>query len=158
MNKNNFEQMKSIARAYTTKRECSVQEAVYHVMPELWLRKCSPGVLFANSNLPEHRYKMCLNEEEIKELPEDSTNIFKKNMIDRYMDRPNSQFAGGKYGAVAFICFADFLANYYLMPKPNVDLLNDNQPDILIEDLIQTATETSNFPAVLPLMSSKEKL
>ena len=30
MNKNNFEQMKSIARAYTTKRECSVQEAVYH--------------------------------------------------------------------------------------------------------------------------------
>ena len=158
MNKNNFEQMKSIARAYTTKRECSVQEAVYHVMPELWLRKCSPGVLFANSNLPEHRYKMCLNEEEIKELPEDSTNIFKKNMIDRYMDRPNSQFAGGKYGAVAFICFADFLANYYLMPRPNVDLLNDNQPDILVEDLIQTATETSNFPAVLPLMSSKEKL
>ena len=95
--------MKSIARAYATKRECSVQEAVYHVMPELWLRKCSPGVLFANSNLPEHRYKMCLNEEEIKELPEDSTNIFKKNMIDRYMDRPNSQFSGGKYGAGAFV-------------------------------------------------------
>ena len=55
---------------------------------------------------------MCLNEEEIKELPEDSTDIFKKNMIDRYMDHPNSQFVGGKYGAVAFICFADFLANY----------------------------------------------
>ena len=35
MNKNNFEQMKSIARAYATRRECSVQEAVYHVMPEL---------------------------------------------------------------------------------------------------------------------------
>ena len=68
MNKNYFEQMKSIARAYATKRECSVQEAVYHVMPELWLIKCSPGVLFANGNLPENRYKMCLNEEEIKEL------------------------------------------------------------------------------------------
>ena len=106
------------------RRECSVQEAVYHVMPELWLRKCSPGVLFANSKLPEHRYKMCLNEEEIKELPEDSSNIFKKNMIDRYMDRPNSHFADGKYGAVAFICFADFLTNYYLMRKHNKDLLN----------------------------------
>ena len=68
-------------------------------MPELWLRKCSSGVLFANINLPENRYKMCLNEEEIKELAKDRTNIFKKNMIDRYMDRYNSS------------------ANYYLMPN-----------------------------------------
>ena len=73
------------------------------------------------------------------------------------IDRPNSQFAGGKYGADAFICFADFLANYYLIPKPNADLLNDNQLDVLVEDLIQTVTETSNFTAILPLMSSKEK-
>ena len=42
--------MKSIARAYSNKRECSVQEAVYQIMPELWLRKCFPAVLFANSN------------------------------------------------------------------------------------------------------------
>jgi len=33
--------MKSIARAYTTKREVSVQEAAYLVLPELWLRKIS---------------------------------------------------------------------------------------------------------------------
>ena len=44
------------------------------------------------------------------------------------------------------------------MPKPNECLLNDNQPGILLDDLIQTVMETSNFPAVLPLMSSKEKL
>ena len=44
LNKSKFELMKSIARAYTTKRECSVQEAVYHVIPELWLRKTCPGV------------------------------------------------------------------------------------------------------------------
>ena len=34
-NKTNTEQIKSIERAYETKRECSVQEAVYLVMPEL---------------------------------------------------------------------------------------------------------------------------
>ena len=113
-------------------------------MPELWLKKCSPGVLFANSNLPENRYKMCLNEEEIKELTKDSTNIFKKNMIDRFMDRPNSQFSAGKYGAVAFICFADFLTNYYLMPKPNEDSLNDNQPESLVEYLIQKYSYRDN--------------
>ena len=52
------EQMRKIARAYLTKRECSVQEAVYHIMPELWLRKCNPRVIFANSNLPADRYKV----------------------------------------------------------------------------------------------------
>ena len=32
-----YEKMKAIARSYTTKSECSVQEAVYLIMPELWL-------------------------------------------------------------------------------------------------------------------------
>ena len=35
--KSDNERMKAITRAYTTKRECSFQEAVYLVMPELWL-------------------------------------------------------------------------------------------------------------------------
>ena len=43
-NKSKLELMKSIARAYITKRECYVQEAVYQVMPELWLRKTFPGI------------------------------------------------------------------------------------------------------------------
>ena len=32
-NKTNIEQMRSIGRAYTTERECSVQEAAYLLMP-----------------------------------------------------------------------------------------------------------------------------
>ena len=99
-NKSKFEQMKAIAREYATKRECSVQEAVYHIMPELWLRKTSPRVMFANSNLPENRYKLFRTQEEINELPEDSTDIFKRNMLDRYIDRPNSTFKGGKYSVI----------------------------------------------------------
>ena len=79
---NNYDQMKLIARAYASKRECSVQEAVYHIMQELWLRKVFPLVLFANTNLPENRYRVCVCEKEIKQLPESSTDIFKKNMLD----------------------------------------------------------------------------
>ena len=59
-------------------------------------------------------------------------------MIDRYMDHRNSQLLP--------------------MPKPNEDLLNDNQPDILLEHFIETVTEISNFPGVSPLMSSEEEL
>ena len=44
--------MKSVAHAYSSKRECSLQEAVYQVMLELWLRKVFPGVLYAKSNIP----------------------------------------------------------------------------------------------------------
>ena len=41
----------SLAKGYATKRECSAQEAVNNKVSELWLRKCLPGVLFANSTL-----------------------------------------------------------------------------------------------------------
>ena len=50
--------MKQAAKAYSKKRECSVQEAVYLLMPELWLRKTFPKVIFLNNNVPEKRYKM----------------------------------------------------------------------------------------------------
>ena len=33
--------------------ECSVQEAVYHILSELWLLKIFPEIMFLNSNMPE---------------------------------------------------------------------------------------------------------
>ena len=108
--KSDFDRMKAIARAYATKRECSVQEAVYLVMPETWLRKTFPKVLFLNSNMPEKRYKIFQNKEEIDELPEDSTDIFECNILDRYIDRPGKNFMAGRYRAIDVMCFAEFLS------------------------------------------------
>ena len=78
----------------------SPRSSLSREMPESWLRKTFPGVIFANSNLPEDRYRICRNEEEIKEMPEDSTDVFKRNMLDRYVDRPNLTYLGGKYSAL----------------------------------------------------------
>ena len=72
-----YEQRKSIAYAYAPKHECSLQEAVYQVIPELWLRKVFPGELFANNNIPEKRIRMMLNKNELSKLPEDSTDVNK---------------------------------------------------------------------------------
>ena len=36
--KTELEKIRAAAKAYSKKRECSVQEAVYLLMPELWLR------------------------------------------------------------------------------------------------------------------------
>lgn len=35
-------------------------------MHELWLSGIFPAVLFANTNLPEKRYRVCVSEKEIK--------------------------------------------------------------------------------------------
>lgn len=88
-NLSSYQQMKSIARAYITKRECSVQEAVYHIMPELWLRKTYPGVSFVKTNLPDKRFRIFETEDKLNKLPEDSTDVLNRNMLDCYLDRCN---------------------------------------------------------------------
>ena len=86
------DQMRAIAHAYATNRECSVQEAVYHILPELWLLESFPEVTFSN-----HRCKMFRNEREILELDDESKDVFKRNMLDRYINRSNSTFANCIY-------------------------------------------------------------
>ena len=65
---------------------------IYQVMPELWLKKVYEDLgvlynLYVNSNIPEKRVRMMLSKKEIFELPEDSTNIYKRNMVSRYFIR-----------------------------------------------------------------------
>ena len=92
------------------KRECSVQEAVYLVMPELSLRKTFPKEAFLNSNIPEKRYRIFLRKEDLDELPYDSTDDFQRNMLDRYLDRPGREFHNGKFAVIDSQCFAEFLS------------------------------------------------
>ena len=54
--------MKAIAKAYLSSRGCSVQEAVYHILPELKLSRIFPAVYFVNTNLPEERVQVLLPE------------------------------------------------------------------------------------------------
>ena len=111
----NFEdRMRKLALAFLSHRQCSLQEAVYQVLPELWLRKCYPGIVFANTSLPEKRYRICKSEAELEELPPDSTDVFKRNNLDRYMDRPNVVFKDGKYSMLDRLCYGEFLAYYVL--------------------------------------------
>ena len=88
----NYEQMKSLTYAYLIMGECSVQESVYHILPGQWLGKTFTGVVFASSNIPEKRSRMCLGDRENFELSVDSTRIFKRHMVDRYIDCPESVF------------------------------------------------------------------
>ena len=101
--------MKKIANSFISSRQLLVQEAAYNVLPELWLRKCSPGISFINTNLPNNRIRMIKSEEELELLPDSSTDIFKKSIIDKYMDRPTCQ----KFASLKTVCLAQFAPLYY---------------------------------------------
>eukprot|EP00111_Clytia_hemisphaerica_P010507 TCONS_00030704-protein len=149
------EKMKSISRAYRTHREMSLREAVSIVLPEVWLRKTSPGVTFANSNLPENHYRVCKSQGEISIMDADDRNVFKRNMLDRYLDRPDARHMNGRFAAVDHLCFAEFLANYMLESK-KVEEVNDYQPEILGE-LDPSVVMDRRLPASFPLMSNKKE-
>ena len=125
----------------------------YISLPELWLRKCFPRTVFVNTSIPSKRIRICKSVEEIEELNPDSTDIFKRNMVHRYIDWPNSQYKNGMNGIANHICFAA----HYNLDYENKDK-NDSQPDVLGEEtkeIPQGISET--LTKSLPLMSSSEK-
>ena len=135
-----YEQIKLLAHAYLSKRECSLQEAVYQVMLELWLRKVFPIVLYINSDIPEKGVRMMLSKKEILELPEDSTYIYKRNMVSRCLIRPHHEMFED-------LCYAFFIKQYQLKTK---SIENDLQPEELVDNLVETNHPISNsYPKVL---------
>ena len=48
-----------------------------------------PGVCFANSNIPGDYVKILKSEAELNMLPGQSTDVFKQNNVDHYINRPN---------------------------------------------------------------------
>ena len=73
-------------------------------MPELWLRKTFPCIVFVNTGLPEERCRVTKSKEEIEALDDESTDIFMSNIIERYSDRPN---------ITDQLCLAEFAAYYH---------------------------------------------
>ena len=68
-------------------------------------------------------------------MPENSQDIFRRNMLDRYKDRPNSSFANGKYAIHDSTCHTEFLRYYYLAQIMRNE--NDYQLEVLTYQLIQ---------------------
>ena len=60
-----YEQMKTIAHSYSLKRECSLQDALYHIMPELWLRKVFAAFFNVISHVTEKKVEMILSNREL---------------------------------------------------------------------------------------------
>ena len=66
---------------------------MYHILPDLRLRRIFPAVYFVDTNPPEERVQVLLSEKKLS----DSPNIFKKSNIGCYLERPSATFCNGKY-------------------------------------------------------------
>ena len=134
-------------------REVSAQECVYRCMPELWLRKVFPGIIFVNKDLSESRLKMIKKKQDLEQLDEESTDIFQRNLIDRYTDRPYVDNVNN-------LCLAKFAAYYYkvsIYDSEYEDPANDNQPQVLTDDVAENLDEEdTSLPEKINLISSKE--
>ena len=111
-----------------------------------------------NTNLPEERSQRLQTEEQLSSLPEDSTDTFKRNNIDRYLARPSVSFGDGKYSILDSFCFAEFTAYYSLIYKPKeTNEGEEYQPDLLPDSLMEGNHENLNYPKIIKLMNSNEK-
>lgn len=143
-NLNIRESLKKIAAAFLSTREVSSQECVYRCMPELWLRKIFPATVFVNTNLPEKRVCVPKSQQELDELDDDSTDIFRSNIIDRYTLRPNSS------SDMDNLCLAEFAAYYYKDYKATDQETADCQPEVLTNEAIEIQHNSTDVDCLLP--------
>ena len=91
---------------------------------------------FANSNIPEKRFRLCLAEHGISESPEDSKKIVKRSMVDRYIDRPNLISSSGKFAVLDAFRFAE-ISQYCYLPSNAKYKKNDYQPEEIDDEIIE---------------------
>ena len=116
-NMHHHDTLKTIAKTYLSNKECSVQEAVYHILPDLNPSRIFPAVYFVSTNPSEERVQVLLSEKELSELPDNSLKIFKKSNIDRYMERTSATFCNKECSILDDFCYKEFLAYYTLENK-----------------------------------------
>ena len=142
--------LKKIGAAFLSSRKVSSQESVYRCMPELWLRKIFPKTVFVSTDMPEKRLRVAKSQKELDELDDDSTDIYKSNVIERYSLRPNNIVS------VNNMCLAEFAAYYYKDYKNDLSETADAQPEVLADNIIEQVNMESNnksFPGTIRLIN-----
>ena len=129
---------RKIGAAFLSTREVSSQECVYRCMPELWLRKIFPKTSFVSTDLPDKRVRVAKNQQELDEL-DDSTEIYKSNIIECYTVRPNN------IPSINNKCLAEFAAYHYKDYKTDISETIDAQPEVLTDDITAQLHASTRF-------------
>ena len=114
--------MRDIGNKFLNNVKISAQEAVYIAL-QLPMRKSSRQVVFINTSPPEGRVQLLKPLQEIKDLEDESDEIYASGLINRYTKRPAN---------LENLSLADWAAWYdshnksYIKPYHELDI--DNYP------------------------------
>jgi len=115
------QQVRDIGSKFLNNVEISAQEAVYITL-QLPMRKASRQIIFINTSPPDERVELLKPIEEIKEMDDDSEEIYNTGLLRRYCKRsPKSEN----------LTLADWAAWYDSCRKPYVKKLFQNDADNL---------------------------
>ena len=96
---------------------------------------------------------MIKKNQDLEQFDEHSTDIFQRNLIDRYADHPYVDNVNN-------LCLAKFAAYYYKLTKYDSEYehpADDNQPQVLTDDVTESQhQEDTSLPQRINLISSKE--
>ena len=105
------QQMKTLGNVFLTHREVSGQEAAYRAL-SLNLKKSSRQVVFVNTSMAKDRVRILKPKSQLKDLPDDSTDIYQVGILERYSARPAS---------LQDCCLADFATSYRLLSMSSTE-------------------------------------
>lgn len=131
-------QMRKVGSAFLTHREVSAQEAVYRIL-SLPMKQLSRSVVFVDTNQRHQRIAVLKNKDALKDLDDADTDVFQKNLVDRYEHRPLE---------LRSMCLAEFAATFVHNYQPkdadsNTD--NDVLPPMDFEKKPSQITLTDGF-------------
>ena len=116
------------------------------------LRKIFPKTVFVSTDLPDKRVRVTKTAAELDELDDDSTDIYKSNIIERYSLRPR------EIPAIDRLFLAKFAAFYYKDYKTDDVETKDSQPDVLNDELLEShhSTEDTELLPKIKLINKNE--
>ena len=90
------------------------------------------------------------------ELPEDSKKIFKRNIFDWYINRPNLTSSNGKFAVLEAFCFAEFSRYYYSPCNPKYKE-NYCHPENLDDEIVEDISRSDYlYPKDIELLSNEK--
>ena len=128
-------QLRKVGTAFLTHREVSAQEAVYRIL-SMPMKRLSRSVVFVDTNPIHQRIAVLKRVDVLSQLDDDNTDVFQKNLIDRYQHRPSE---------LRTMCFAEFAATFTVDYRPNEDDNCDVLPPEELEDISSKITLTGGF-------------
>ncbi|CAB4007412.1 ATP-dependent DNA helicase PIF1 [Paramuricea clavata] len=143
--------------SYFTKDETECSQAIINAAKEAkeanlnvrdGLRKVVRTTDFA-----ENRVRFAKKQQELDELGDDSTDIFKSNIIVRYSNRPKN------IPVVNDMCLALFASHYFKDYKSDFNEVSDSQPEVLSDDFMESQNienHNTGLPDRIKLVNSKE--